>query len=53
MADQDIAEKYAAGTLIWIKSDEEVWQAAEVQSANNDELVVKKASDNSQVRTLF
>ncbi|CAD7956287.1 unnamed protein product [Amoebophrya sp. A120] len=42
-------DTYAPGTLIWIRSDEEVWQAAEVLSAGKGEIVVKLDSSNEQV----
>eukprot|EP00392_Amoebophrya_sp_AT5.2_P004904 g4913.t1 len=42
-------EAYAPGTLIWIRSDDEVWQAAEVLSSGNGEIVVKVESSNEQL----
>ena len=45
---EDGFEDYAPGTLIWIRSDEEVWQAAEVMSSGKEELVVKVEQTNEQ-----
>ncbi|CAD7941448.1 unnamed protein product [Amoebophrya sp. A25] len=42
-------DAYAAGTLIWIRSEEEVWQAAEVLSSSKTELIVKLETTNDQI----
>ena len=42
-------DAYAPGTLIWIRSEEEVWQAAEVLSSSKTELIVKLETSNEQI----
>jgi len=42
-----MASTYAQGTLIWIKHEEEVWIQAEIVSANDKEIIVKTAEDDS------